>query len=422
MASTPTRRPKTAGAMSAAAEIQLVAGRELRTHLLKKSSVISTMIMLAVAVLSIVAYSIFGGGSQEPYRMTIVGSNPQVTTAIESHMKQVTVSGMPVSIAASDANVDALAPLLCDEPEDEAARIDALVNVGSTPVALLVCEDVPSAVNSGLTAALQESALAQEFTRLGGTTTELSAALNTAIPQVTALEPSSSADEAFGARYIVLMAINILLFIVILGGGSAIAMGVVEEKSSRIVEILLACVRPTSLLAGKVIGIGTAVIVSYGLIGLSAGITAAVTGVLPTEAIPLDAVIVMALVWMVVGFAFYAVLFGAAGALVSRQEDIGNVTMPLMLLAMAPYFASIMLASDPNGSIWRILSYIPPLSIFLMPARLVFGVSSWMEQGIAVALCLVVIPLLVKLGAVIYTRAVMRMGSRVKLREVLRRS
>ena len=211
------------------------------------------------------------------------------------------------------------------------------------------------------------------------------------------------------------------IIIVIMGGGQTIAMGVVEEKSSRIVEILLACVRPGSLLAGKILGTGVAVILGYGLIGLAAGAAAELTGVLPEALFSIDAVVVAMIVWMIVGCAIAAAAYGAAGALVSRQEDAASVTMPLTMLFMIPYMLSFVMAMDPSKTVFRVLAYLPPLSPFLMPARLVLGVSSWAEQLVALVVALAFIPLLVGLAATVYTRAVTRTGSRMRLKEVLSR-
>lgn len=196
-------------------------------------------------------------------------------------------------------------------------------------------------------------------------------------------------------------------------------MGVVEEKSSRIVEILLACVRPTSLLAGKVLGTGTAVIVQYGLIGIVAGVTAKAAGVLPDTLPGLDSVLIAIVMWMVVGYAIAAVAYGAAGSLVSRQEDAPNVTTPLTMIFMVPYMLTFAMISDPSKMIYHVLAYIPPFSSWLMPARLVIGESSWAEQ--LVALAIATLPLLVRLAATIYTRAVTRTGARVRLKEALGR-
>ena len=288
---------------------------------------------------------------------------------------------------------------------------------------LLVSESrkADTAVVTAVTGILQQAALSDQIAALGGDPSAAAEALNRAAPRVVALDPLQHDAEEFGARYTILAFIDILLMIAIMGGGQAIATGVVEEKASRIVEILLACVRPTSLLADKVLGTGTAVILSYGLIGVVAAATAELAGVLPQTSIRIDAVVVAMIVWMIVGYAIAAAAYGAAGALVSRQEDAASVTMPLTMLFMIPYMLSFVMAMDPSKTVFRVLAYLPPLSPFLMPARLVLGVSNWAEQLVALAVALAFIPLLVRLAAIVYTRAVTRTGSRVPLREVLAR-
>ena len=97
--------------------------------------------------------------------------------------------------------------------------------------------------------------------------------------------------------------------------------------------------------------------------------------------------------------------------------------MPLIMLCAVPFTLSFfMILGDPEAMVWRVLSYVPPFSAFLMPARLIFGVSNWVEQAIGLAIAVAFLPLLVRVAAAIYTRAVTRMGSRVRLKEVLGRT
>ncbi|WP_315500879.1 ABC transporter permease [Actinomyces radicidentis] len=407
--------------MSRSAEIRLVAGRELRTQLLKKSSIISTIIMTVLVVGGIVLASVLGGGTSEPYRLGVTGADPATVRALTPALEQVRDSdGARVSVVdlsgRSTADVDA--DLTADDDSDSA--VDMALVLGEEPT-LRVQKASDDAVVSGVTAALQQAALAQQITALGGDPAEVSATVAGAAPQVVTLEKDSGSG-ASGPQYLILMVIDVLLFIVIMGGGQMIAMGVVEEKASRIVEILLACVRPTSLLAGKVLGTGTAVIASYALMGVVSVVAARATGVMPSLGVDLNGVVVAMVVWMVIGFATVAVLYGAAGSLVSRQEDVSSVTMPLMMLCMVPYMLSIFMAQgDPTALVWRVLAYVPVFSAFLMPARLVLGASSWAEQGVALAIAIVALPLLVRLAATVYTRAVTRTGGRVPLKEVLGR-
>ncbi|WP_194785903.1 ABC transporter permease [Actinomyces haliotis] len=407
--------------MSRTQEIRLVAGRELRTQLLKKSTIISTLVMTVLIVGGIILASVLGGGSPAPYRLGVTGADAATVKALTPILEQVPDSdGAKVSVVdlsgSSASAVDA--DLTGDDSPD---AVDMALVLGKQPT-LRVEKSSDDAVVSGVTAALQQQALAEQITSLGGDPAEVSATVAGAAPQVVTLDADKEGQGATGPQYLILMAIDVILFIVIMGGGQMIAMGVVEEKASRIVEILLACVRPTSLLAGKVLGTGTAVIASYALMGVVSVITARATGVMPSLGVDLNGAVGAMIVWMVVGFATVAVLYGAAGSLVSRQEDVSSVTMPLMMLCMVPYMLTIFMSQgDPTGTVWRVLSYVPFFSPFLMPARLVLGVSSWAEQGVALAIALIALPLLVRGAATVYTRAVTRTGGRVPLKEVLGR-
>lgn len=408
--------------MSRSAEIRLMAGRELRTQLFKRASLVTAVVMLVLAVGGILVYARFSGGDDDPYRLGVIAPDAAASSAIASDLAQVKDSeGRTVSIV--DLTGSAAGPALGIGDGAGEARADMVLDLTDQRPRLLVTKESDSdrAVTTSVTAVLQQSALAQKVTDLGGDPAAVAGGLLAAVPQVEALDPPRYDAADFGPRYGMLLTIDVLLIAVIMAGGQIVAMGVVEEKSSRIVEILLACVRPTSLLAGKVLGTGTAVIVQYGLIGIVAGVTAKAAGVLPDTLPGLDSVLIAIVMWMVIGYAIAAVAYGAAGSLVSRQEDAPNVTTPLTMIFMVPYMLTFAMISDPSKMIYHVLAYIPPFSSWLMPARLVIGESSWAEQLVALAIAIATLPLLVRLAATIYTRAVTRTGARVRLKEALGR-
>ncbi|NDR54164.1 ABC transporter permease, partial [Actinomyces sp. 565] len=351
------------------------------------------MLVLAVGGILVVAH--LTGGEDEPYRLGV--SAPADAVALRPALEQITgTNGLPIEVTTDVSDAEAALGVSGDIDED--ATLDMVLDLNSTSPALKVTEEgrADQAVVASVTNVLQQAALSDEISALGGDPTQVAASLAGAVPQVEALDPPDQDSADFGARYTVLLIVDILLFIIVMGGGQTIAMGVVEEKSSRIVEILLACVRPTSLLAGKVIGTGTAVLVSYGLIGIFAGVTAKLSGVLPEGAVDIDTVLVAMIVWMIVGYAIFAVGYAAAGALVSRQEDVASAVMPLTMTLMIPYVLSFVMAlGDASSPLYRVLAYLPPFAPFLMPARLVLGVSSWGEQLAALVLALVFIPVFV---------------------------
>ena len=399
-------------------EIALVTGRELRAHLLKKSTIILTLVLLIAAVGGIVGVKLYTAGQDHTYRVGLKGVTLTQATGLD---KVAASNGETITLV--DVSAHQAKDVLADDAPEGTPHVDMVLDVsGSTPT-ITVDKSADDAVVSGVTAYLQQSALGQQIASLGGDPAQVASQLSAAKPQVTALNAPQRDSADFGSRYAILMTIDVLLLFAIMGGGQFIAQGVVEEKSSRIVEILLACVRPSSLLAGKILGIGVASVMTTGLVAVAGVITAKATGVMPDTSLNLDGALAAMLVWMIVGYAIFAVAYGAAASLVSRQEDVNSVSMPLLLLAMVPYMLSFTMATgDPNSTIFRILSYLPPFAPFMMPARLVLGVSSWAEQLIALGIALVFLPLLVRGAAAIYTRAVTRTGARVPLKEILGRA
>lgn len=406
-----------AQAMTRSQEIRLVAGRELRTYLFKKAAVITNLVLLLLTVGGIVVVGLLTGGDKEPYRLGVQADAATITTLAPALEKVTASNGQPLEVR-DLAGADARTALGESTPED--SRPDMVLVTGQAP-ALLVQEKADEQVVAGITSVLQQAVLTRSVTELGGDPGTVSTALASAVPKVTVLEPPTTDQAGFGQRYAVLQVVSILMYMVILIGGQAIAGGVVTEKGSRIVEILLACVRPTSLLAGKILGIGCAATLTTGAIAVIAAATARVMDVLPDLDVNLDATVGWMLAWMVVGFLLYAVLFAAVASLVSRQEDLATVTMPLILTIVVPYVLSFSMVSDPQNTLFRVLAYLPPFAPFLMPARMTIGVSSVVEQLAALGLAVVTLPLLMRLSATVYTRAVTRTGSRVPLKEVLGR-
>jgi ABC-2 type transport system permease protein len=201
--------------------------------------------------------------------------------------------------------------------------------------------------------------------------------------------------------------------------GYWVAAGVVEEKASRVVELLLAAVRPRELLAGKVLGIGLVALAQLLLVAGLALVLAVATDQLQLEDGAARALLVT-LAWFLVGYAFYATAFAMAGALVPRQEEIQNVTTPLVLLLIGTFFFAFPTVDDPGSTLARVLSFVPPSAPMIMPVRMIVGDVGPVEVVLSVLACLAGIVVLMLLAARIYGRAVLRTGSRVSLAAALR--
>jgi len=212
------------------------------------------------------------------------------------------------------------------------------------------------------------------------------------------------------------MIMTVVLFIAISTFGNLVLTGVVEEKSSRVVEVLLARMPATNLLAGKVIGIGL-----LGLAQIAVTALAALAALRTVDSVEMPAargaVLAWVVVWFVLGYALYATVYGALGSLASRTEDAQAVAGPVIAVLLVGYFASFAAVGRPDSGIAQLASYFPPTAPLTMPSRIAMGSTAWWEPLVAVALTLAAIAGLVAVGARVYTGAVLHTGPTLKLRQ-----
>ena len=237
------------------------------------------------------------------------------------------------------------------------------------------------------------------------------------LPEV-AVSPIGDA-EGDGQQVVVAIIGVVLLYGLLILFAQFVAQGVVEEKASRVVELLLATMRPWQLLAGKILGLG--------LLGLGQIVVIAVVGV--TGALALDLVdvpgeligtVASVVAWFVLGYAFYACVYAVAASLVSRQEDLGSVLAPASMVLVLGFFVALQAAGDPDGTLATVTSFVPGLSPLVMPVRQAAGEVTGAEVALAVVLMLVTIALAVRLGGRVYSGALLRTSGKTKLREALR--
>ena len=266
-------------------------------------------------------------------------------------------------------------------------------------------------------AAAAEERTTRELERAGVDPVEFRERVASSTVQVDALEPSeNSAAEQFA---LILSSTGLLYFFFIFYG-IMLAQGVVEEKSSRVVELLLSTIRPWQLLAGKLIGVAVVGLTQLVLLG-----GAAVALAQGTDAITLPTAVGGTLVtlgvWFLLGFFLFAAMLAAAAARVSRQEDLQGVAQPVMLLITAPFVLGIaLLSKNAHDPVIEWLSLVPPLSPILMPARMLLGIAPVWQIALSLVLAVAALAGMTRVAGRMYANSVLRSGSRVPLAEALR--
>jgi len=210
--------------------------------------------------------------------------------------------------------------------------------------------------------------------------------------------------------------ITVLLFMAIATYGAMVLSGVVEEKSSRVVEVLLARIPARNLLAGKIAGIGL-----LGLAQIVVTALAALVAVTTISSVDLPAVragvLAWAVVWFILGYALYATVFGALGSLASRPEDAQSAAGPVSVSLVLVYFISFAAIGSPDANWSRVVAWFPATAPIAMPSRVAMGIATWWDPFLALALTSAAIAGLVVLGGRVYAGAVLHTGPTLKLRD-----
>jgi len=234
--------------------------------------------------------------------------------------------------------------------------------------------------------------------------------------------------SAYASRLIVGAVFGVLIFITIVIYGMWVAAGVVAEKSSRVMELLVSAASPRQLVIGKALGIGLAGATQYVLVLVPAILTLLVESQIATALLGPSAGIAPSLkalspalllafgVYYTLGFALYSLIYAAAGSLVSRPEDLQIIALPLSLIAIVGYIQAILALTGGITGFIRFASLVPFWSPFVMLTRLSVGRVEPMEIVVSISLLLVTILVTAVVAIRIYAAGVLLYGQRPGLR------
>ena len=380
--------------------VALIAQREITSRLQQRGYRIGFGIALLIAVVGCVLPSFFTGTSKAATYDIAVAADPGGLSGALVAMGS--AQGVHIKIHPAGA-AEARAKV-------KAGDWDAAVLPGNQ----LVAQHTSDAVVAVVQDAYRLAATVKRLRADGLNDQQAAAALNVAPLPVTA---TASADST--QRQAIAIIAVVVLFSQLITFCTWVAMGVVEEKSSRVVELVLSSVRPMQLLTGKLVGIGALAagqVLTLGAVALGAA-TAAKTLTLPASGL---LTVLVSFVGFVLGFAFFGALAAALGSTVSRQEEVSGVLAPVTLTLTVCYAASFAAATNPDSSFARVLSIVPPISSIAMPGRIAHGGVPVLDVVLAVVLLLVAVAGIVAVAARVYRASVLHSGTRVPLRRAWR--
>ncbi|WP_353510433.1 ABC transporter permease [Intrasporangium sp.] len=395
----PTTTP--APDVGAGAPWTIVASREIIVRLRDRTFIISTIItvVLIAALFGLQAYL---GNRESEHPVAVTGTT--ATDLVEAAHQTARASSDTLSITAvpvpdAEAAEAALRDGTAESWLHERNGSWVLTSAGETDLA------VTTAVQDAVRSAVLDARAAQA----GTTVEQLTAGSEVTVDRLDGKPDNTGAIQ--GATF----AFALLFYLAAMVFGLQIAGSVVEEKQSRLVEIIATAIPLRHLLAGKVIGnsvLAFGQVALYSAVGLVAVSFTDISTLLPG----LTSAVIWFVAFFVVGFIALACLYAVAGALASRNEDLQSTTAPMTMVLMAIYFASFGL----SGTAATVASYVPIASVISMPARILAGEAAWWEPVLALAIMAAFAYGVMLVGARIYRRSLMQTRGKLSWREGLR--
>jgi ABC-2 type transport system permease protein len=379
-----------------------VARRELTERVREPSFLVGTGVTVVIVALAIFLPNLLGFGGDEEFEVATVDAR-------SAEVAKAAARGADVFDA--EIQVRAMSPA-----EARAALEDEEVDAVLAGGVLRSVEEPDDKLVNALQVADAQLSTAEALREQGVAGDELRQALSPPPLRVSTIE---AVDEQQDRLQAVAFFAILLLYGQLITYGYWVASGVVEEKASRVVEVLLATIRPRELLAGKVIGLGLLglgqllVIASVGLV------IAGLSGALDIDGDVLSAA-GLSLLWFVLGYAFYACAFACAGALVPRVEELQSSITPLSITILVSLFIAFAVNAEPTSTLAKVSSFIPFTAPMTLPPRILVGEATAVEIVGGAVVTLVCAAALIPLAARVYEGAVMRTGSAVKLRDAWR--
>lgn len=383
--------------------VYLVARREFLARVRSRVFLIGTAVLVVLVCGYIVLQAEVFSRSGTSFNVGFTGAAQGLAQPLALEAKSLDFKVIVSSPSSDSQGIDSV----------RSGDLDALVSGSPTNPTLTVKDQADPQLAAALNAVVRQAAFNEALLAHGVSPGVIGEQVAAAMVSVHPLDAGASERAA---RTVAGTIVAILLFVTLQIYGQVVAAGIVEEKSNRIVEIILSTLRARQLLLGKVLGIGLMGVIQLAIVGAAALLVASRTNVISVPAVGPSAV-GGSLLWFVLGFLIYALLYAAAASLVSRQEDLGAVTSPLSFVLVGTYLTFFWAVNNPDSVAAVVISVLPVFAPVLMPARMATGDATLWQVVLAVVLTLGAIVAISGIGARIYANSVLRTGSRVSLRQ-----
>lgn len=421
--------------------VWLIAQRELKVRLRQRSYRITTIVQVVIIAIIALAPALVlrflpdtVGQSDQAVVAVVDEADANLSLRLPLYLATLAGDDDPVAVEMTGSIADARQ--MVDDGDADAALIVTRDAAGEIALDLVTRSgDAASFEAQQVLAAAGAVAMEDRIDASGLSNADIQAVF--AAPDITVTsasgEVATNGDGFDFASYVISFLATILIFLAVVLYGQWIATGVVEEKSSRIMEIMVNAATPRDLLAGKVIGIMLAALFQFGPMLLVGGLIFAflsqigdlmgvdVGSILDVNFGALSATAILSfLVYFILGFVLYGSLYAGIGSLVSRQEEVSTVVAPLSIVMFVGYFAAFATMDNPDAAFARVAFLVPFTSPFVGVARVMLGSPSAAEVALSIGLLLVAVLAMMWLAGRLYRIGVLMYGQRPGFRSLLR--
>ena len=404
--------------------VWLIAKREYLERVRTKAFLISTILIPVLMGGGIIGSVVMGGRAKSTSHITIVSQDQQLATDLQAELQSGKDSRMTVDVISpgNDQTRKTLDAMLADKQIDGYLWITPAANPGERPSFSFTPRSTADISTKGVvSSALRTVLMRERLAHQGMVASDVDSLMQPVKVDTTQAGKNADTTSSFVAIYVLFF----LMYMVILLYGMNVARSIIEEKTSRVFEVLLATIKPEEMMAGKVIGVGsvgltqvavwllTAVILtSSSIVGALAG------GNVHVSLNPMQ--IIFFVVYFLLGYLLYSSIAAALGAMVNSEQELQQLNMILVMPLAGCMFALAPVITNPNGPVARIISFIPFCTPLIMYLRISLATPPAWEIALSIALMMVTIYAILWVASRIYRVGILMYGKKPNRPEILR--
>jgi len=404
--------------------VWLIAKREYLERVRTKAFLLSTILIPLLMGGGIVGSIVAGGRAKSTSHITVISQDQQLATDLQAELQNGKDSRMTVDVISpgNSETRQTLDAMLSDKQLDGYLWITPAATPNARPTFAYTPRSTADIATKGaITSALRAVLMRERLSHQGMVSTDVDSLMQPVKVDTTQAGKNADTTSSFVAIYVLFF----LMYMVILLYGMNVARSIIEEKTSRVFEVLLATIRPEEMMAGKMIGVGS--------VGLTQVAVWLATAILLTSStlissmagggihVSLSAMqIIFFVVYFLLGYLLYSSVAAALGAMVNSEQELQQLNMFLVMPLAGCMFALAPVISNPSGPIARVISLIPFCTPLIMYLRISLAMPPVWEIALSVVLMLITICAILWVASRIYRVGILMYGKKPSLPEILR--